>query len=112
MTHAKVELFSKEIQEDAMFFKVLGHPARLSIIMFLAEMDTCFTGDISKEIPLGRTTINQHLNELKKIGLIIGHISGVKVEYCLNNGIVTKLKGVLRHIDFKLSIDKEFNCER
>jgi len=112
MTHAKVELFNKEIREDAMFFKVLGHPARLSIIMFLAEMDTCFTGDISKEIPLGRTTINQHLNELKKIGLITGRISGAKVEYCLNQGTVSKLKGILRHIDCKLSVDKFFDCER
>jgi predicted transcriptional regulator len=42
------------------------------------------TGDITRELPLSRTTVNQHLAELKDIGLIRGEISGAKVNYCLN----------------------------
>ena len=84
MTQAKTELFDAQLQRYAAFFKVLSHPARLAIIRYLAQCKTCISGDISTELPLGRTTVNQHLKELKKAGLIIGETEGVKVNYCLN----------------------------
>jgi DNA-binding transcriptional ArsR family regulator len=92
MPTAKVELFNHDLQESAILFKALGHPARLAILNFLSETDSCFTGDISSELPLGRTTINQHLSELKKAGLIQGHIEGIKTNYCLNPDVLGKLK--------------------
>lgn len=85
MTSPKVELFQKDLQLAASLFKALGHPARLAILNYLAEAKVCMTGDITRELPLSRTTVNQHLAELKDIGLIKGEISGVKVNYCLNN---------------------------
>jgi DNA-binding transcriptional ArsR family regulator len=85
MTIAKLELFDQELQDAASFFKALSHPARLAILNYLAESKMCITGDISKELPLSRTTVNQHLDELKRAGLIIGEISGAKTKYCLNN---------------------------
>ena len=84
MVTAKNNLFDKELQENARYFKALAHPARLQILLYLAEIKNCITGDISEEIPLGRTTVNQHLKELKDAGLIIGHTEGVKVNYCLS----------------------------
>jgi len=66
MPSAKVELFDTDLQESAILFKALGHPARLMILKFLAETNSCFTGDISSILPLGRTTVNQHLDELAK----------------------------------------------
>jgi len=84
MPQSKVELFDEDLQEYATFFKALSHPARLRIISYLAECKSCISGDISNELPLGRTTVNQHLDELKKLGLIDGEVSGVKVYYCLN----------------------------
>jgi predicted transcriptional regulator len=33
---------------------------------------------------LSRTTVTQHLTELKNVGLIQGHITGVKTNYCIN----------------------------
>jgi len=84
MVQSKTELFDKDLAEMAEFFKALAHPARLRILQFLAESKTCITGDVSDELPLGRTTVNQHLKELKKVGLIQGHISGVKTNYCIN----------------------------
>ncbi|HDR52790.1 MAG TPA: ArsR family transcriptional regulator, partial [Mariniphaga anaerophila] len=61
MVQSKTELFDKELAEMAVLFKALAHPARLRILQFLAETQTCITGDISDELPLGRTTVNQHL---------------------------------------------------
>ena len=107
MPQSKVELFDKELQDYASFFKALSHPARLQIIAYLAECKSCISGDISNELPLGRTTVNQHLTELKNLGLINGTISGVKVYYCLN---FEKMKEMVRSCQqFIDSIDLE-NC--
>jgi ArsR family transcriptional regulator, arsenate/arsenite/antimonite-responsive transcriptional repressor len=92
MAYAKKELFDTELQECASLYKALGHPARLAILKYLAETKTCITGDISEELPLGRTTVNQHLAELKSAGLISGNIDGTKTYYCLNSSKVSDLK--------------------
>ena len=70
MVTAKSELFTEKQQQQAILFKALAHPARLAILVYLAETKTCISGDISNELPLSRTTVNQHLMELKKAGLI------------------------------------------
>ena len=88
---AKVELFDKELQDTSAVFKVLSHPARLAILKYLADTKTCISGDISGELPLSRTTVHQHLQELKKIGLIKGEISGVKTNYCLNTDSIKEI---------------------
>ncbi len=98
MPQAKVELFQKELQDSAVLFKALGHPARLAILNFLAETNSCFAGDISKELPLSRTTVNQHLDELKKAGLIQGHVSGIKTNYCLNPAVLENLKSAMEKL--------------
>jgi DNA-binding transcriptional ArsR family regulator len=94
MAYAKKELFCSESQQAAEFFKALAHPARLQILKYLAEIKLCITGDISENLPLSRTTVNQHLAELKKAGLIIGQISGKKTNYCLNAKAINKLKKI------------------
>lgn len=92
MATSKTELFDKGLVESASYFKALAHPARLQILKFLAETKSCFTGDISEEIPLGRTTVNQHLKELKDTGFIIGHIDGARTNYCLNSIKIDEIK--------------------
>jgi ArsR family transcriptional regulator len=84
MVASKKELFDEVLQERANLFKVLGHPARLQILNYLAETKACFSGDISEVLPLGRTTVNQHLKELKDAGLIVGTVEGAKTNYCLD----------------------------
>lgn len=79
----KPEVFDKELQALANFAKVISHPARLAILQYLAETKTCISGDISDSLPLSRTTVSQHLKELRDAGLIHGEIDGLKVNYCL-----------------------------
>jgi ArsR family transcriptional regulator, arsenate/arsenite/antimonite-responsive transcriptional repressor len=95
MAATKVSLFDNELQDKASLFKALGHPARLAILKYLAEIRTCICGDLSEELPLSRTTVNQHLKELKKVGLITGTVSGVKTNYCLNHTKVDWLEKTL-----------------
>jgi len=79
----KAEIFDTSLQELARFAKVISHPARLAILKYLAETKTCISGDISDYLPLSRTTVSQHLKELRDIGLIHGEIDGLKINYCL-----------------------------
>lgn len=92
----KQKSFDTELQTCASLFKALGHPARLAILKYLAEIKTCITGDIAEEIPLSRTTVNQHLKELKKAGLIRGTVEGAKTNYCLDPDKIKWLKKTLQ----------------
>ena len=88
----KTDHFDERLQKLARFAKVFSHPARLMILKYLAEKKVCISGDITDEIPLSRTTVSQHLKELKNAGLIQGTIDGLKVNYCLNPETISKLK--------------------
>lgn len=78
----KKEIFEKDLQDIAEFGRVISHPARLAILKYLAETKTCISGDISDNLPLSRSTVSQHLKELKSLGLIHGEIDGLKINYC------------------------------
>ncbi|MGE0077435.1 MAG: ArsR/SmtB family transcription factor [Bacteroidales bacterium] len=86
----KSEVFDESLQELALFAKVVSHPARLAILKFLAESKTCISGDISDYLPLSRTTVSQHIKELKELGIIHGTIDGLKINYCLCNANISK----------------------
>lgn len=111
MAFSKQELFSKEFQLSAELFKALAHPARLAILKYLAETKTCITGDIAEELPLGRSTVNQHLKELKEAGLITGTIEGVKTCYCLNPSRIKELKQISGKFITSICISENLNCQ-
>lgn len=91
MTYAKTAAFTQEQQQLARVAKALAHPARVAIIQFLASRQTCISGDIAAEMPLARTTVFQHLQELKAVGLIRGDIDGLTVCYCLNTELLQRV---------------------
>ena len=111
MAYTKSELFSPELQKCSTLFKALAHPARLAILKYLADTKTCITGDLADEIPLGRTTVNQHLKELKDAGLIQGTTEGVKTCYCLNVRNVCELKKMAEKFLNDINIPVDFECK-
>ncbi len=111
MVTAKHELFNEALQEQASLFKALAHPARLQILQFLAKSKNCISGDISEELPLSRTTVNQHLTELKEAGLIKGHVEGVKMKYCLDGEKVKEMKNHLTSFLEEIQLPENFSCE-
>ncbi|MBB3187897.1 ArsR/SmtB family transcription factor [Microbacter margulisiae] len=101
----KADVFDIKLQELSEFAKVISHPARLAILQFLAETKTCISGDISDYLPLSRSTVSQHLKELRDLGLIHGEIDGLKINYCLCSSNINKYK-LLFNIFFE-NIDSE-----
>ncbi len=110
MVTAKTILFDSVLQERANLFKALAHPARLQILQYLANSRCCLSGDISDKFPLTRTTLNQHMQELKDVGLITGHVKGAKMVYCLDCEKLKKMKDLIEGFLEEISIPNDFSC--
>lgn len=91
----KSNKFSKKQNQVALLFKALGHPARIAIIEYLTNRNSCVCGDIVNELPLSQSTISQHLKALKEAGIIKGEIEGVKTCYCIHSEMFEVIKEVL-----------------
>ncbi len=84
-----------DVIEIAKFAKALSHPVRVYILKKLAGMNTCcYSGNIVEELPIGRSTLSQHLKELKYAGLIQGEIEAPYIKYCLNRENWENLKKI------------------
>ena len=92
---AKTEMFTDEQNKIALFAKVFGHPARVSILQHLFKIDSCVCGDLVSEIGLAQPTISQHLKELKHLGLIKGNVEGTSVCYCIDKENWTAMKALM-----------------
>jgi predicted transcriptional regulator len=78
------EKLTSEQEQLAQFAKALGHPIRIAILQMLAKQTCCYHGDMSEILPIAKSTLSQHLKELKKSGLIQGKITPPMVLYCIN----------------------------
>lgn len=78
------EKLTKEQEQLARFAKALGHPIRIAILQMLAKQTCCYHGDMSEMLPVAKSTLSQHLKELKEAGLIQGTITLPSVKYCIH----------------------------
>ena len=75
---------TEQHRQVARFAKALGHPVRIYILEYLSSQSCCYSGDLSDLLPIAKSTLSQHLKELKNAGLIQGEIETPKVKYCIN----------------------------
>lgn len=84
MGATKTEIFNRTQNELAMAAKVLAHPARVAILQCISKQEGCICNDLVDVIGLSQPTISQHLNEIKKIGLLKGTFEGKNLCYCIH----------------------------
>lgn len=89
--------------------KAMGHPTRIEILLYLASRDSCFFGDIHDELPIAKSTVSQHLKELRDAGLIKGEIEAPKVRYCIHKENWKMAKKLFANM-FDLYDGNEINC--
>jgi ArsR family transcriptional regulator, arsenate/arsenite/antimonite-responsive transcriptional repressor len=89
---------AEEREHLALFCKALAHPARVQIVQFLAGVDTCFCGDIVKQLPLAQSTVSQHLKILKEAGIVQGEIDGPRTCYWLSRDRLAQLKSLISQL--------------
>lgn len=82
----------------ARFAKALGHPVRIAILELLSSKACCYHGDMAEELPIAKSTLSQHLNELKDAGLIQGTITPPTVKYCINRDNYALAKSLLNNL--------------
>ena len=73
-----------EQKKTARFAKAMSHPVRIYILELLSKQTCCYSGDLTEILPIAKSTLSQHLKELKNAGLIQGEIELPKIKYCLN----------------------------
>ncbi len=95
--------FKDNHKELAMYAKALSHPARIYIMeRLLSEnrcdgVGCCTSGEMITEVPIARSTLSQHLKELKSAGLIQGEIELPTIRYCVNKKNWEKAKKLFEH---------------
>ena len=80
----KEEVISEDQKAMARFAKAMGHPVRMYVLELLSKQACCYSGDLTEVLPIAKSTLSQHLKELKDAGLIQGEIEAPKIKYCLN----------------------------
>ena len=68
----------------ARYAKAMGHPIRMYVLELLSKQSCCYSGDLTNDLPIAKSTLSQHLKELKNAGLIQGEIEAPRIKYCIN----------------------------
>jgi len=71
----------KQYEDVAEILKVLAHPVRLCIVKNLLEKGSCNVTNIHSYLGMPQSTISQHLQKLKSIGIIKGERNGLEIVY-------------------------------
>ena len=103
--------YTAKQKQTARFAKAMGHPARIAILEFLAQQRECYFGDINEELPIAKTTVSQHLKELKEAGLIQGEVEPPKVKYCINRENWQVVCELFDGLICKCSVNEKSCCE-
>ena len=90
------EIITEEQKQAARFAKAMGHPIRMYILELLTKQACCYSGDLSEILPIAKSTLSQHLKELKDAGLIQGEIEAPKIKYCINRENWEKAKDLFK----------------
>jgi ArsR family transcriptional regulator len=76
--------FSARENKMADFMKAMAHPARVAIMIKLAQFNQFVQGEIIQDIPLSKNVVALHLKALERAGLIKGTTSNIRSGYCIN----------------------------
>lgn len=92
-----VKSYTEDQKKLAQFGKALSHPVRVFILDYLSNnLDKCcYSGDMAEELPIARSTLSEHLKELKKAGLIQGEINPPFIKYCIHRENWEEAKALL-----------------
>jgi predicted transcriptional regulator len=103
----KSDYFSSEQEQLARFAKAMAHPVRITILQLLSSQACCYHGDMAEELPIAKSTLSQHLNELKDAGLIQGNITPPTVKYCINKENWAKAKKLFFRMFEEVALEED-----
>ncbi len=92
----KREIITEEQEKIARYAKAMGHPIRMYVLELLSKQSCCYSGDLSEYLPIVKSTLSQHLKELKDAGLIQGEIETPRIKYCINKENWNEAQGLFK----------------
>lgn len=92
------QIITEEQQKIARYAKAMGHPVRMYVLELLSKQACCYSGDLSEELPIAKSTLSQHLKELRDAGLIQGEIEAPRVKYCINKENWKEAQVLFKHL--------------
>lgn len=90
------DILTNRQKKIARYAKAMAHPVRMYILELLSAQACCYSGDLAEVLPIARSTLSQHLRELKDAGLIQGEINPPKIKYCINRERFDEARALMR----------------
>ena len=88
----------KELGNKAEILKALAHPVRLCIVRGLMEKENCNVNFMQECLDMPQSTISQHLQKLRSVGIIEGERHGLEVIYKIKNKEIAEMVKILLDI--------------
>jgi predicted transcriptional regulator len=81
----------QQYTEIAELLKALAHPVRICIIRGLMNKGSCNVTYMQDCLNLPQSTISQHLQKLKALGIIQGERNGLQINYKICNKTIVNV---------------------
>jgi predicted transcriptional regulator len=81
----------QQYTEIADLLKALAHPVRICIIRGLMDKGSCNVSHMQDCLSLPQSTVSQHLQKLKSLGIIEGERNGLEINYKICNETIINL---------------------
>ncbi|MCY1151025.1 MAG: metalloregulator ArsR/SmtB family transcription factor [Sphaerochaetaceae bacterium] len=95
------KLIISDFDSCCLFFKVLGDPTRMKIILALAKGPLC-VNDLTKELKMEQSAISHQLKILKNAKVVKANKVGKNVFYAFDDDHVEKIIEIaIEHINHK-----------
>ncbi|WP_055447019.1 ArsR/SmtB family transcription factor [Lacinutrix mariniflava] len=108
MGFTKKHIFDAQQNQIANFTKMIGHPARVSIIQYISQNKDCNCNSLVKAIGLAQPTISQHLAEIRKTGLLNQSVKGKNLFYSINQDKLNESRRLINDFFVKTQV----NCSK
>lgn len=102
-------LSDEKIKALAETSKVLGHPARITILNLLIQNNNQTCKDLVQQLPLSQSTVSLHLYRLRSVGLIEGTHYKTATIYSINHSKLENYKKALEVTFAKPKVDKQLS---
>jgi len=98
-----------DLRSQAQVFKALGHPARLQMVMAVADGEQCVC-ELTDLVGLDMSTISKHLSVLTAAGVLVSEKRANKVFYRLRTPCVTRVFSCLKEVQAASDRDSSACC--
>lgn len=85
----------KSYEEAAEILKALAHPVRLCIVRGLIDKKECNVSYMQECLGLPQSTVSQHLQKLRSMGIVQTERSGLEVKYHVADENIKQLVRIL-----------------